>query len=303
MKYRAYALVICVSTLLMAGPTSADVVNLKYASIATCVDEGEQDGVCDSFADSNLGSVNNNGYTSFRTAFEFDLSGLPAGAIVNSATLTMVLTNWEGSRALQARGYAGDGTVHLADCDNLDGLVGTFGVDPSGTQTVTLDVTGFVAGLVAGGGPFAGFNVREEPANASNFLVMSLDLQYTPVLSIDFSAEQIVGIDIKPGGVPNSINRRSEGKIPVAILSSATFDALSEVDATSLTFGRTGDEASLAFCNRASEDVNGDGLPDLVCHFKTPATGFLLSDTQGVLKGMTVSGPAIRGTDSVRLVR
>ena len=185
MKYRAYALVICVSTLLLAGPTSADVVNLKYASIATCVDEGPQDGVCDSFVDlSNLGLVNNNEYTSFRTAFEFDLSGLPAGAIVNSATLTMVLTNWEGTRALQAHGYAGDGTVQLSDCDNLDGLVGTFGVDPIGTQTVTLDVTGFVAGL-AGGGPFAGFGVREEPANTSNFTVMSLDGQYTPVLFVD----------------------------------------------------------------------------------------------------------------------
>lgn len=291
------------ATLLLAGSMSAEVLNLKYASIATCVDEGPQDGICDSFLDlSNLGLVNNNGYTSFRTAFEFDLSGLPAGAIVNSASLTMVLTNWEGTRALQAHGYAGDGTVQLSDCDNLDGLVGTFGVDPIGTQTVTLDVTGFVAGLFAGGCPFAGFGVREEPANTSNFTVMSLDGQYTPVLFVDFSAEQIVGIDIKPGGVPNSINRRSEGKIPVAILSSATFDAR-EVDTASLTFGRTGNEESLAFCSRAPEDVNRDGLPDLVCHFNTPATWFVPGDTQGVLKGKTLTGAAIRGTDSVQIVR
>jgi hypothetical protein len=300
MKYRAYALVICVSTLLLAGPTSADVVSLKYASIATCVDEGQQDGICDSFAPYNLGSVTNNGYTSFRTAFEFDLSGLPAGAIVNSATVTMVSSNWEGTRSLQAHGYAGDGTVQLGDCDNVDGLVGTFGVDPSGTQTVILDVTGFVAGLVASGGHFAGFNLREEPPSSG--MVIFFDVASTPLLSVDFSAEQIVGIDIKPGGVPNSINRRSEGKIPVAILSSATFDAR-EVDAASLTFGRTGDEESLAFYSPAPEDVNGDGLPDLICHFNTPATGFLLGDTQGVLKGKTLKGAAIRGMDSVRIVR
>lgn len=300
MKYRAYPLVICVSTLLLAGPTCADVVNLKYASIATCVDEGQQDGVCDSFAEFNLGSVTNNGYTSFRTAFEFDLSALPAGAIVNSATLTTVLSNWEGTRALEARGYEGDGTVQLGDCDNLDGLVGTFGVDPIGTQTLTLDVTGFVAGLVASGGPFAGFNVREEPPSSG--MVIFLDVDSTPLLSIDFGAEQIVGIDIKPGGVPNSINRRSEGRIPVAILSSATFDAR-EVDAASLSFGRTGHEESLAFCSRAPEDVNGDGLPDLVCHFNAPATWFFPGDTQGVLRGKTLKGAAIRGTDSVRIVR
>ena len=34
-----------------------------------------------------------------------------------------------------------------------------------------------------------------------------------------------VAIDIKPGGVPNSINLGSNGKVPVAILSTATFDA------------------------------------------------------------------------------
>ncbi len=285
---------------LLAGPMSADVVNLKYASIATCVDEGQQDGVCDSFTDLNLGSVTNNGYTSFRTAFEFDLSGLPAGAIVNSATVTMVLSNFEGVRTLQAHGYAGDGTVRLSDCDNLDGLVGTFGVDPSGTQTVTLDVTGFLAGLAASGRHFAGLGLREEPPSIGS--VIFLEVVSTPLLSLDFSAEQIVGIDIKPGGAPNTINRSSEGKIPVAILSSATFDAR-EVDAASLTFGRTGFEESLAFCSRAPEDVNRDGLPDVVCHFNTPATSFVPGDTQGVLKGKTLKGAAIRGTDSVHIVR
>jgi hypothetical protein len=71
---------------------------------------------------------------------------------------------------------------------------------------------------------------------------------------------------------------------------------------TSLTFGRTGDETSLDFCNSTLEDVNGDGLLDVVCHFNTMATGFLLGDTQGVLKGKTRSGVPIKGTDSVRIV-
>ncbi len=112
-----------------------------------------------------------------------------------------------------------------------------------------------------------------------------------------------VVIDIKPGSDPNSIKRNSRGTIPVAILSTADFDAPSQVDKTSLTFGRTGDEESLAFCTRSAEDVNGDGLLDQVCHFKTRNTGFQQGDTEGILKGMTVDGVSIEGRDSVRIVR
>jgi probable HAF family extracellular repeat protein len=111
-----------------------------------------------------------------------------------------------------------------------------------------------------------------------------------------------VAIDIKPGSYPNSINPKSKGKIPVAILSTEGFDAPSQVDRDSLTFGSTGDESSLAFCNRKGEDINGDRLKDLVCHFYTEDTGFLCGDTEGVLKGQTLDGTLIEGRDSVRIV-
>lgn len=88
-----------------------------------------------------------------------------------------------------------------------------------------------------------------------------------------------VGIDIKPGSHPNSIDPRSGGVITVALLSSPDFDATAQVDEGSLTFGRTGDEHSLAFCNASPEDVNIDGLRDLVCHFSTRLTGFVSGDT------------------------
>ena len=301
MKRYICILVIFVGAFSLVIPAHADAINLNVVSVATGEDNGPQDGVFDSLTGLNLGSVNNNGFTSFRTAFEYSLSGLPTGSTINSATLTMVLTNFEGTRAIAVHGYAGDGIVQLSDFA-LNGLVGTVSVGPNGTQTLTLNVTGFVADLVANGGTFAGFNVREEPANSPNFLVMRLEgIPDLPRLSIDFSTEQIVGIDIKPGGVPNSINRNSNGKIAVAILSSPTFDAPSEVDATSLTFGRTGNEPSRAFCS-GPEDVNGDGLMDMICHFNTRETGFLLGDTQGVLKGKTLSGVPIEGMDSVRIV-
>jgi hypothetical protein len=111
-----------------------------------------------------------------------------------------------------------------------------------------------------------------------------------------------VTIDIKPGSDPNAINPKSKGKIPVAVLSSLDFDAPSDVDQDSLTFGHTGDEESLAFCSPSPEDINDDGLYDLVCHFYTQHTGFECGDTEGILKGQTVDGVPIEGSDSVKIV-
>jgi hypothetical protein len=110
-------------------------------------------------------------------------------------------------------------------------------------------------------------------------------------------------IDIKPGSRENSLNTKSEGKIPVAILSTSNWSAPTNVDRLSLTFGRSGDEHSLAMCNEDSEDVNNDGLPDLVCHFSTQLTGFQAGDTFGILNGRTKDGAAFTAKDSVRIVK
>jgi hypothetical protein len=107
-------------------------------------------------------------------------------------------------------------------------------------------------------------------------------------------------IDIKPGGFPNSINPQSLGKITVAIISTTEFQAPTQVDQHSLTFGRTGNESSLSACH--SEDVNGDGILDLVCQFYTSMTAFQHGDTKGILKGKTLAGTPAFGTDSVVIV-
>ena len=107
-----------------------------------------------------------------------------------------------------------------------------------------------------------------------------------------------VDISIKPDAAPPvPINPRSHGTIPIAIISTTTFNAAATVDASSLTFGRTGDEQSLAFCN--ADDVNGDGLIDLVCHFETQSTGFERGDTLGILKGKTSQGTPIIGQEAI----
>jgi beta propeller repeat protein len=126
---------------------------------------------------------------------------------------------------------------------------------------------------------------------------------FEQVFMFTFSTNITVAIDIEPGRFPNVVNLKSRGEIPVAVLSSPAFDALTQVDKTSLAFGHTGTEPSLAFCNPSGEDVNGDGLPDLICHFKTQLTGFQLGDTLGVLTGKDINGNSLRGTDSVKIVR
>ena len=153
------------------------------------------------------------------------------------------------------------------------------------------DTVGFLLSLrmSTGTGDPADFARTSFPVGAFGDIVIA-----SPVISIS--------IDIHPGSDPNPVNPKSRGTIPVAILSSSTFDAFASVDKTSLTFGRTGNENSLAFCNGSPSNVNGDAFTDLMCHFDTQKTGFQSGDTTGKLKGKTVSGTPIEGSDSVRIV-
>jgi hypothetical protein len=115
---------------------------------------------------------------------------------------------------------------------------------------------------------------------------------------VSFTTVLPVEIDI----MPDRIKLTSKGKIPVAILSTNEFNAPEMVDWDTLTFGREGSEDSLAFCDRNSQDVNGDGLMDLVCHFYTQKTDLQCTDTAGILIGKTVKGTPIEGSDSVNIV-
>lgn len=89
-----------------------------------------------------------------------------------------------------------------------------------------------------------------------------------------------VEIDIKPGSYPNSINPDSEGVIPVAILTTAIFDA-ADVDASTVRFG-----PAEAWAEQwALEDVDNDGDEDMILHFRTQDTGIKAGDTEAELVG------------------
>ncbi len=87
--------------------------------------------------------------------------------------------------------------------------------------------------------------------------------------------------------------------IPVAVLSTPAFDAPSEVDRTSLTFGRSGAEDSLTRCRRYAIDVNHDGMKDLLCNFSSELAGFQPGDSDGILRGHTIDGLPIEAHDAV----
>ncbi len=52
----------------------------------------------------------------------------------------------------------------------------------------------------------------------------------------------------------------------------------------------------------AVQNVNGDCLPDLVCHVVTADFFIELGESIAVLEAETYNGQAIRGEDSVRIV-
>ncbi|MGA1842926.1 MAG: hypothetical protein ACMUIU_20105 [bacterium] len=122
-------------------------------------------------------------------------------------------------------------------------------------------------------------------------------------VSLDVVTTVDVDIDIKPGSYPNSINLGSNGKVPVAILGSADFDATT-VDPYSVTLA--GAEVVLkgkAQTPMASvEDVNEDGFDDLVVHVDTEALELSEEDTIAILEGETNDGTPIIGEDTIRVV-
>jgi hypothetical protein len=117
-----------------------------------------------------------------------------------------------------------------------------------------------------------------------------------------------VTIDIHPANPVNPINPRGGGTTAVAIFSTATFDAVRSIDFNTLTFGRTGQEQSLAFNKKEGDpevevrDVNRDGIPDIIVQFVTRELGFLGGETEAILRGFALDGRRIEGRDAVRIV-
>lgn len=165
-------------------------------------------------------------------------------------------------------------------------------------DNVRLPFTGrYVIGVSSFPGAFRDINTL-----SSMSLFSTSNGAYTLIVSGVTPSTQQINILVKPDTTEVApVNPKSRGRIPVALLSSKEFDPL-EVDPETLRFGARGDEDSLARCHKSSIDYNGDLMPDLVCHFHSPAANFDEGDTEGVLTGATKSGDRFEGRAWLKVV-
>ena len=193
------------------------------------------------------------------------------------------------------------GILDLGSVSTLDSYIANLRLPVTGTYTV--GVSNAAHFFVDGGGlGSTGFNMN---LNGSYTLVISgvsdAVVQPAPPPPPAPVVQQI-NIEIKPGTREVApVNPRSQGSILVALLSNSGFDARG-VDTYSLTFGHSGNESSYLRCNKEYRDVNGDGLPDLLCHFDNGKTGFEPTDTAGKIKGRMTAGGQFEGQGWLKVV-
>jgi hypothetical protein len=146
-------------------------------------------------------------------------------------------------------------------------------------------------------------------ANPNELLVSMQDQGYESgdwirVVTVPPAALE-VEIVIKPGGNPNSIScKNTNGVIPLAILTTADFDALT-VDHTTVFFEGAEEihiDKKSGLPRRHEEDADGDGDMDLVFHFRLGETALTCDSVEGVLTGQLWGGTKITGSAEVSRV-
>jgi len=217
---------------------------------------------------------------------------------------------------LGAIDFLPDGTLMGIDMLDANGGPSNLYTIDTGTGTVThVGPLGFdsVEGMTVGTGPFRALLalaksmeedepaqlIRVDEATGASWVVQDIPLPAYPGARDALVALPAieVEIDIKPGSWPNSINLRQMGVIAVAVLSTEEFDA------TLLGRGRFGPALAPIVHNSGHiEDVNFDGVDDLVLHFNAGATGIECGDESAELRATNEFGQTMVGTDAIRTV-
>lgn len=125
-----------------------------------------------------------------------------------------------------------------------------------------------------------------------------------PVLAHEEHEHLHVLIDIKPGSDPNAINLKNNGLVPVALFGSEEL-AVQNVDTSSVRLAREHHHESGAQAIKvASQDVNQDGILDLVYFFATGDLRAVLErdDTAACLHGSLLDNTHFCGHDPVRII-
>ena len=139
-----------------------------------------------------------------RAAMEFDISSIPAGGTILSASLFLPRTSTGispsgASLGTLIHGYAGDGAVGIADM-----LVDNLIVDIGGG--LEADVQSFIQGLVNGGTPYGGFTVRSSPGYFQRYR-SSESIAGGSELTIEYVPEPATMLVLGLGLVPALLGR------------------------------------------------------------------------------------------------
>jgi uncharacterized delta-60 repeat protein len=211
-----------------------------------------------------------------------------ANGLVISATGTITAAGFTSAAA-------GSTAFALARYDTSGHLDASFGT--GGKATATL------------GNPLnTGLGVALQPDG--NLVVVGVTGEFGTGVT-DFGVARFLGsvtplkvtVDVRPDSADNVVPLNSNGVLPVAILTTSTFDAAT-VDSRSVCFGDADTPAERSCTARQPdghrEDVNGDGRPDLLFQYEIAKTGIDPGDTEACLTGKTLSGSAIKGCDGIR---
>lgn len=217
---------------------------------------------------------------------------------------------------LGAIDFGPDGTLYGIDMLGAGGgpsLLWT--IDPTTAAATLVGPIGFdsVEGVTVGTGPFRALLALaksmepDEPAllvRVDEYTGASWVVQEMPLPLPDYPGQRDalvalpaieVEIDIKPGSWPNSINLRQSGVISVAVLSTEGFDA------PLLGRGRFGPALAPIIHNAGHiEDVNLDGIDDLVLHFYAGESGIECGDESAELRATNEYGQTVVGEDAIR---
>jgi len=298
-------LILAIATLLATHTLLADTVqhlvpvpnsNVNYLSGETPqpVDIPQFDASLGSLVAVHISVVSTMNYNSFVVNF-----GGPAN-ITADYTATSNLRRSDSSLIVSGS-IGAQGTAFL---NNFDSVV-FLGTETGTVQTTLTSPADFANFTGAGTTPLvfgkAGSVVLSDPVN----LFGGTDLQLAGEITVTYeysvvSSTQAVVLDVLQG----TVNLKSKGVLPVAILSTASFSAL-DVDVSTLRLGDPALTGTVAPLRAAAEDVNGDGVLDVILHFSTPdmlSVGAVnAASTQLALSGATTGGTAIEGVDSIRI--
>ena len=146
------------------------------------------------------------------------------------------------------------------------------------------------------------------------FVCLAMALMVSPAVMLAAPVAAVtpvdVDIDIKPGSDSNPLNVNSKGVLPVAILGTAGFDVMAvNVSTVVLTWrGITPPDGNLPPLRWAYEDVNGDGIMDIILKYSMKAAEPLTltheapGDLIMTLTGDMMDGTPISGEDTVRII-